>query len=977
MNDELLQRIYDYIDGELDLTTRKEFEERLARDDALRRAVEDARELEGHLQASFPRHAFPAPRMVPAKPKSRWRVAPLAAAACVMLCGGLAWAAVETGVWDALVAVVSGPRVESDTTHENLADERDAASVADVASAKLSQADVTETTAEAERIDTASGTEVKHVIRGRVVSIDGPPIANARVSFSYDEQKFYEGEHYRSTVTDGDGRFEQPFHPDTWLFVEADDFQIADRLYLPTANTIEATVQLLPLVSATGHVRNANGEPLAGASVYATFGGRPGRTDVDGRFSMMVESSEYGSAKNLVVAHPEYASQMIDFSRNEVNAWLLEGAMLDFNVQRGGVPVGRAEVAIGTPGVYLNTPGPITGHTDVNGKVTVGPVDIRGEWGVQVTHPDGTILYVEDESLVLGARESTQIDVEFPYPLTHTIHSRVVLDGAPVADASIQIQSDDLDIHMKGTTDADGSHSWNVASGTYSIYAHTRDGEGRQIRGGTMVSTAGGSSEQHVEIELSSWTPRTYSIYDREGKPVRSFFVDDTMHLHYEGDVPIESLRDARLLLSDDRQWAGYPVPGDQTKREWIVNLELPLDDGASGRVVDASGDPVAEAFVFARINSSPYKTQQEETGDTYRPSHSVSARTDEDGRYRLSPLLADTEYAILVRHRGYTNRISPSGHWAAAHYQSSSGGDIDDIVLVQNDAYIEGVVRYDTGRRLEDVAVISIDSADYSVMGTQSLSGHFRLGVPKGEYTLSATLNPVERTGPIIVEAPTDSLVITLPDPETYMTAEDMNAMEGLEAATNGLKQWGIIFKMFAGENKDRYPSVGMEYGIFCPELDGVLYPEYLTDLRIAEPLLGNGAVRTVYTGYTMTTEIEGLAFLDAYSSLGPEGIYDMDIKTASGYGTGGSDKIFKLREGIERFLITDINDPGASSNLQSMIPIVWEMPNDRANKGGLVLYLDGHVEWVDYPGPFPMTEAFIQNLARIIGESDEAVGR
>jgi prepilin-type N-terminal cleavage/methylation domain-containing protein/prepilin-type processing-associated H-X9-DG protein len=80
------------------------------------------------------------------------------------------------------------------------------------------------------------------------------------------------------------------------------------------------------------------------------------------------------------------------------------------------------------------------------------------------------------------------------------------------------------------------------------------------------------------------------------------------------------------------------------------------------------------------------------------------------------------------------------------------------------------------------------------------------------------------------------------------------------------------------------------------------------------------------------------------------------------------------RLREGIERFLITDINNPAGSANAQSEAAIMWD--NSYTNKGAVggnfnhvpgganVLYMDGHVEFAKYPQPegsnaFVMTQA------------------
>jgi prepilin-type N-terminal cleavage/methylation domain-containing protein/prepilin-type processing-associated H-X9-DG protein len=83
---------------------------------------------------------------------------------------------------------------------------------------------------------------------------------------------------------------------------------------------------------------------------------------------------------------------------------------------------------------------------------------------------------------------------------------------------------------------------------------------------------------------------------------------------------------------------------------------------------------------------------------------------------------------------------------------------------------------------------------------------------------------------------------------------------------------------------------------------------------------------------------------------------------------GTGNGDTIYRLREGIERFLITDINNPGASARAQSEIFTMWDITSTVAEGynhvpgGSNVLYLDGHVTFVRYPGPddSPLNKGF-----------------
>ncbi|NLV41228.1 MAG: DUF1559 domain-containing protein [Candidatus Hydrogenedentes bacterium] len=76
----------------------------------------------------------------------------------------------------------------------------------------------------------------------------------------------------------------------------------------------------------------------------------------------------------------------------------------------------------------------------------------------------------------------------------------------------------------------------------------------------------------------------------------------------------------------------------------------------------------------------------------------------------------------------------------------------------------------------------------------------------------------------------------------------------------------------------------------------------------------------------------------------------------------------VHRLREGIERFFITDINNPGASSQAQSEVYVFWDTASVKADNfnhipgGSNVLYMDGHVEFVRFPGPAksPVSRAF-----------------
>jgi prepilin-type N-terminal cleavage/methylation domain-containing protein/prepilin-type processing-associated H-X9-DG protein len=81
--------------------------------------------------------------------------------------------------------------------------------------------------------------------------------------------------------------------------------------------------------------------------------------------------------------------------------------------------------------------------------------------------------------------------------------------------------------------------------------------------------------------------------------------------------------------------------------------------------------------------------------------------------------------------------------------------------------------------------------------------------------------------------------------------------------------------------------------------------------------------------------------------------------------YGNGNSNTVFRLREGIERFLITDINDPGKSAQAQSDIHIMYDQNStypagfNHIPGGSQVLYMDGHVEFLKYNTDVPVKAA------------------
>jgi prepilin-type processing-associated H-X9-DG protein len=86
---------------------------------------------------------------------------------------------------------------------------------------------------------------------------------------------------------------------------------------------------------------------------------------------------------------------------------------------------------------------------------------------------------------------------------------------------------------------------------------------------------------------------------------------------------------------------------------------------------------------------------------------------------------------------------------------------------------------------------------------------------------------------------------------------------------------------------------------------------------------------------------------------------------------GNSGGNKVYRLKEGVERFMITDINNPAATAMAQSELFVMWDNISAEGSAfnhvpgGSNVLYMDGHVEFVKYPGKPPVS----MNMAAILG--------
>lgn len=229
--------------------------------------------------------------------------------------------------------------------------------------------------------------------------------------------------------------------------------------------------------------------------------------------------------------------------------------------------------------------------------------------------------------------------------------------------------------------------------------------------------------------------------------------------------------------------------------------------------------------------------------------------------------------------------------------------------------------------------------------------------------------------------------------------------------ACLNNLKQMGLVFKMYAGESRgERFPPMKIFQcdGTIIPFNQApdmvALYPEYISDLNVlVSPSFAAGADalevfdegKTTWPqwepipGYSNDGKVEGCEVnvepyyyngFAIHRSFGKTNVEadlesleesahemfealevdpelrqdDWEFAMGPAFGFTG---VKRLREGIERFFITDINNPAASAQAQSDLVIMHSGIADEPEHfvhvpgGATVLYMDGHVAFQKWP--------------------------
>ncbi len=179
-----------------------------------------------------------------------------------------------------------------------------------------------------------------------------------------------------------------------------------------------------------------------------------------------------------------------------------------------------------------------------------------------------------------------------------------------------------------------------------------------------------------------------------------------------------------------------------------------------------------------------------------------------------------------------------------------------------------------------------------------------------------------------------------------------------------------------YMGWVMDRY---GYSYGYESTAAIMQLMTLVGEDDRIPSDPPDEGASQVVATLESMVVEFTPQYLAD--SREGVARVADSDITMIDQYqgmGNGGMNTVYRFREGIERFLVTDINNPAASAMAQSTLPIMFDhiayVPSmfNHVPGGANILYMDGHVAFERYiPESEGVCNRYVANVLGLLALS------
>lgn len=532
--------------------------------------------------------------------------------------------------------------------------------------------------------------------------------------------------------------------------------------------------------SLTGIVTNPEGRTLAGCEVAIStyveliFVGDPidtsqdraTRTDAQGRFTFT--NVEPRDKYKLTVKHKDYKfTELESIPVGEKGAFeeppimLTNGATLQGYVKdRAGNNVDAATLVLDGlvyQGASYAPPDRMVANTDIRGWYTFANVP-PGQRTLSVTASGYGMATLN--SLVFTKDEVVPRD--FTLDIGEMIRGRVVCQGQGIPGATVQafsLANTSAISRGQTTTDATGEFTLeNLAPGEYNLLAGAR---GYRSEGNVTRQRTG---SDNVIIEVSKEADVCGRVIENaSGAPVTSFTCRLRTH---NGPGIATSLTEFSGSFNDPRGefcLGGIPAgsyvieasaPGfaPTFSAPVIVNrgqapsgnvVRLTKGGSISGRIVDASGKPVARARITTHDKDWSDDSFSQMLGSAF-PSNvtQVDVRCGEDGRFSLRGMTPEI-YQMNIRAPGFTR-------WVRTDILVAEGEDsnLGDIRLATGGT-IRGTLFDAAGRPLVggSIQVVCDDGREGVGYSTKSGSdGKFLImNVSPGQYQISAS----RMTGP------------------------------------------------------------------------------------------------------------------------------------------------------------------------------------------------------------------------------------
>ncbi len=618
-------------------------------------------------------------------------------------------------------------------------------------------------------------------INGTVMTIDGAPIANARVSiFGFETREASrtrllseapEEVALATTQTDAKGSFSLPSPKEAVV-----DLSVYARGYVPAQRRVEKDEEAGAIVLSKGEVTSgsvtAGGKPVAGATVVLMYDGSDyvTRSGEDGKY----EAPDVKHLNRVVVIHPKYAIDSEILAMTRPTAAKLQRTLVAGTEVKGKVLSEDGKSPIANAAITLDL-WPLATSGD-DGSFTIAHAPAK--WTAVSARKDalrGQRAFSKDaEQIIRVAKGSTIsgriIDSKTKLPLVGAI----VTAAMPRMGMGMGLGGEPGNATV---SDAKGSYSLVVPAGSYMMVASHPAYDGNPVN----VSGAVGQSVSK-EISLTPLARVTGVVVDEANKGVAAASIttenagDPMMAMRMmrfggnggaasgpDGRFAIRFAGEADLRLRASKR--GLPTAKSDSmklgpgERKSGVVLTLPTGVPVTGTVTDSQGKPLSGVAVTTAEAESGRGGMQRIVMSGMMQNDDDGVVTGSDGKYMLR--LKEGSYDFTFKREGFAMR-NTRGQSVVATGNNIVDAKLDPAVeirgrVVRNGNGVEGVNVFPMMMGSDSRAVTAPDGS--FVLGGMT-PGQVRIQFNKGDEFIQEMRSFTAPASDVVIDLPPGSRI-------------------------------------------------------------------------------------------------------------------------------------------------------------------------------------------------------------------------